>query len=326
MKKLLSLVVLTVLLFSCNNPKKSDVKRLPESGGTLNNLTIVTSNKLWAGEIGDAAREVFAASVYGLPQDEPMFNLKQIQPKAFHELIQKSRTFVQIETGKPKNVKYINDLYATPQLGIIVSGKDVEEVKSALKENATAMVDKIKAMELDYKITQMRKNPFEKDDISETFGIDVSLLFSYRVAKKTDNFMWLRKDIKNGTMNLMIYELPYQTITNDSVAINHIIKLRDSIGKAHIPGPKVGETYMITEKAYTPYLNEAVVNNMNAIETKGTWEVKNDFMAGPFVNYIIDDKKNKRQLVLEGFTYAPQVAKRDYMFELEAVIKSLEIE
>ena len=48
-------------------------------------------------------------------------------------------------------------------------------------------------------------------------------------------------------------------------------------------------------------------------------------MAGPFLNYAILDKKNNRLLVVEGFTYAPSVNKREFIFELEAIAKSLKI-
>ncbi len=48
-------------------------------------------------------------------------------------------------------------------------------------------------------------------------------------------------------------------------------------------------------------------------------------MGGPFVNYAIEDKINNRYIIAEGFTFAPSVQKRDFMFELEAIIKSLHI-
>ena len=60
------------------------------------------------------------------------------------------------------------------------------------------------------------------------------------------------------------------------------------------------------------------------MKQKGTWELKNDFMSGPFINYTIIDRANKRILVLEGFCYDPSKEKRDLMFELEAIIKSIE--
>jgi hypothetical protein len=37
---------------------------------------------------------------------------------------------------------------------------------------------------------------------------------------------------------------------------------------------------------------------------KGTWELRNDFMSGPFINYAILDRKIGC-CFLEGFCYSP---------------------
>ena len=318
------IIALSFFIFSCNEKSKKDKRYLPSSGGTTNMLTIVSDDSLWNGEVGDATRTIFAAPVYGLPQEEPIFSLKQMKPKAFHDFVKKSRTFVELKKGAPKGIKFIKDIYASPQLGILVSGENNEELISVLKENTRLMIDKVKGVEVAHKVEEMAKNQLDTDIISDVFGIDLAVLFSYRIAKKTKDFVWFRKDIKNGDMNLMIYEVPYGTIKKDSLAINNIVKLRDSIGKTHIPGESKG-SYMITEKAFSPYLGTTIIDGKSVLETRGVWDVKNDYMAGPFINYIIDDKKNNRQLILEGFTYAPQIAKRDYMFELESMIRSIEI-
>jgi hypothetical protein len=317
-------LVLIMCLLSCKNDTKKDKIYLPASGGTTNLLTIVSDDSLWKGEVGDAIRLIFAAPVYGLPQEEPIFTLKQMKPKAFHDYVKKSRTFIELKKGAPKGIKFVKDVYATPQFGIIVSGENNEELMSVLNENSLLMTNKTKQVELDHKIQEMTKNQLDIEQVSSLFGVDLTVLFSYRIAKKTDDFVWLRKDIKNGDLNLLIYQLPFGTIKKDSTTIKNIVKLRDSIGKTHIPGP-VKNSYMITENSFSPFLGTTSINGNTAFESRGVWDVKNDFMAGPFINYIINDKKNNRQLVLEGFTYAPQIAKRDYMFELEAMIKSIKI-
>ena len=46
-------------------------------------------------------------------------------------------------------------------------------------------------------------------------------------------------------------------------------------------------------------------------------------MAGPYVNYIIKDTLNKRNIVIEGFSFAPSESKRDYMFELNTIITTM---
>jgi hypothetical protein len=48
-------------------------------------------------------------------------------------------------------------------------------------------------------------------------------------------------------------------------------------------------------------------------------------MSGPFINYAIVDEKKNRVLILEGFCYAPFKGKRDFMLELEAIIKTLKL-
>ena len=92
----------------------------------------------------------------------------------------------------------------------------------------------------------------------------------------------------------------------------------------HLPVEDDGR--FITEEAYAPFLFTAEIDGKPAYETKGTWEVKNQYIAGPFLNYAVRDEANNRYLILEGFTYAPSVEKRDLQFELESILKSAKIE
>ena len=98
--------------------------------------------------------------------------------------------------------------------------------------------------------------------------------------------------------------------------------MRDSIGEKYIPGPEKG-MYMVTETYLAPSISEVKIKNHFALESKGLWEVKGFALGGPYINYIIEDKAKNRLLVAEGFLYAPGVSKRDVLFELEAIIKSI---
>jgi hypothetical protein len=42
---------------------------------------------------------------------------------------------------------------------------------------------------------------------------------------------------------------------------------------------------MITEEAYSPYFFKIKLDGKLTYEMKGTWELRNDFMSGPFINY-----------------------------------------
>ena len=155
-------------------------------------------------------------------------------------------------------------------------------------------------------------------------SIELIIPSAYEVFKKNKNkIIWLQKETKKGSVNVLAYELSTKDPLS-SFSRNKIIKIRDSIGQAFVPG-RNKNSYMITEEAYKPYLNRVLVNGLKAIETRGTWEVKNDFMAGPFLNYIIQDTLNQRNIVLEGFVFSPSSKKREQVFELEAIFKSLKI-
>ena len=135
------------------------------------------------------------------------------------------------------------------------------------------------------------------------------------------NFIWIKKEITSGNTSILIYQLPLNAILRYN-EVNSIIKNRDSIGNLYIHGTE-SLSKMITEAAYSPYFSKINLVGRKTYETKGTWEMKNDIMSGPFINYAIMDEKNKRILVLEGFCYAPSKEKRDLMFEMESIIKSI---
>ena len=101
------------------------------------------------------------------------------------------------------------------------------------------------------------------------------------------------------------------------------IKTRDSLNKEFVPG-RVDGSYMITEEAYLPYFDLDEANGFVSKETRGTWEVKGDFM-GAFYQLCCKRHLNKRILYLEGFIFSPSQRKRDGIIELEAIIKSLKV-
>ena len=324
MKKLIILAITCAMVFACNNGKSKDSQKIvPESSGNLNNLTVVASNDQWNGEVGEAIRDILAAPVDGLPQDEPLFSMKQMPPEVFSGFATKNRTALKIEKGQA-GLKIEEDTYAKPQKIVIISGNTTVEILDQLKENAKKIVSELKKTELTEKQRRIKKSLHKVTTIENNLGVTLNFPTAYRIAKEEDKFFWIRKDLTTGSMNLMIYQVPLDAITEGDDAVNQVIKIRDSIGEKHIPGEKEG-SYLITEQAYSPFFFKEIVDNKPTYVTKGTWEVKGVIMGGPFVNYAIEDKINNRYIIAEGFTFAPSVQKRDFMFELEAIIKSLHI-
>lgn len=317
---LLSLFVFT----SCNDNPKEDQVVLTDSSGNINNLSVIIENDLWNGEVGEALRKVLAAPVDGLPQEEPLFSINQMPPEAFSGFVRKNRLFLRVQKGKEANIKVAENPYARPQKGILITGQTNEEIINQIEENSAEIVKTLKETEIKEKQRRIKKSLKDDSRLEEELGLSLKFPSAYRYAKDEDGFFWIRKDIQNGSMEILAYEVPRHVIEKDTNIIGNIIAMRDSIGKEHIPGP-LDDTYMITEEAYAPYLFESQIDGKFAWETKGTWEVKNAFMAGPFLNYAVLDKENDRYLIIEGFTFAPSAGKRDHMQELEAILKSADI-
>lgn len=322
MKRSLILLAGLMLFIGCKSEKDSPNKRiLSDSSGNINQLTVVIENELWEGEVGEAIRDNFAAPVDGLPQEEPLFSLSQIPPKTFTGFVRNNRIFLKIEEGQKKGLAMVSDEFARPQTGIIIQGNGSEELIDVINKKSDSLVKILKKTELSEKQRRIRKSLKPDETLEEKFGLTLKFPTAYRYAKEAEDFVWIRKEIPKGNMEILIYEVPIGQIERDSSVIANITKMRDSIGKEHIPGPVEG-SYMITEEAYAPYLFETQIDGKFAYETRGTWEVKNAFMAGPFVNYAVKDKKNDRYVILEGFVFSPSRGKRDNIFELDAILQS----
>jgi hypothetical protein len=50
--------------------------------------------------------------------------------------------------------------------------------------------------------------------------------------------------------------------------------------------------------------------------------MENDFMAGPFVSYLIHDPERQELLFLDGFVYLPNEEKRNLIQELEYILRT----
>ena len=323
MKNNTLLFALAILMFSCA-PKDKQLT-LVDSNGMMNQVLVVMDYDLWKGVEGVALKNVTNEPVVGLPQPEPHLDVIQIPTNAFKNLFLSQKSILLVSIGDETGFNVRTNVYARPQTIITITAKDseslIQEINNRKDEILTTFRD------ADIKATQyrLRKKRFNTKTLTTLDSLKISLQIpsKYRLVDDTGGFLWLRQHLKNGqSSNILVYELPINSIEDEEG--KNINSVRDTIGKKHIPGQFEG-SYYITEQAYTPETNTFELAGIKGFETRGKWEVKNDFMAGPFLNYTLVDKANNRLIVLEGFAYAPAVDKRNYMFEIEAVLKTLKI-
>tara|TARA_X000000950_G_scaffold287197_1_gene398556 strand:+ start:8564 stop:9529 length:966 start_codon:yes stop_codon:yes gene_type:complete len=308
-----------LLFYACkeNQPK---TRYLPESSGNINDITVVMSEKSWNGFLGHKTRILLSEPYQGLPFDEPEFSIKFIPEKVFTGFTRNSRNIIWFSKDSIGNFMLSENLMAKPQLVAKIGGEDEEVQAFYLEENIALLKATITEIEQTEKLRRIKKSPSKDKELLDRFNIKITYPTAYKTFKDTVNFTWIQKPLQKGHMNLIAYTLPLNTFKGNIK--KRIPAVRDSIGKVHVPGRLPG-SYMITERAYRPYFYKTSINGKMAYLTKGTWEVANDFMAGPFVNYMIKDTLKKRWMVIEGFTFAPSASKRDYMFELNTILSSI---
>ena len=327
MKKGFTFIAVLFLIISCKNSKESFV--LAGSIGKTNKILVVMKSSHWLGEVGDELRDFVGKPLVGLPQPETIFSVGQVSPKGFGAVMNKSRNILIVEEGVEEGFSVKNNLFAEPQTIINITAKDEKGLLNQLKKHSADIIKTFKDSEI--KVLQHNFSQDKLDDSQfktlQKLGLSLTIPIDFREVDDTGDFLWLRQHLLSGiakgdgTNNILVYSVP---LKDESTIKDNIIAIRDTIGKKYIPGSREG-MYMITEAAYTPHTFDAVIDNKKAFETRGKWEVKNDFMAGPFLNYTVIDKENNRLIIVEGFTYAPSVNKREFVFELEAIAKSLKI-
>ena len=323
MKKLGTLFVAMVLmaLGACED-SGSQKKFLPPSTGPVNSLMVVMDTELWQGPVGDKIRDEFAAQIIGLPQIEPLFSITQLPPKVFKGTTTYSRSILFVEQDSTSLAHIKTDMYSKPQKVAVVTGPTEESMIRNLDSLAPRAIKEFKAVEIAEAQRRFERSLSKDKALEEEFGIQLKVPSLYKVGKRDKNFVWMDIQIPKGTMNIIAYSMPWDSFKSDSTLVQDIVRMRDSIGEKYIPGP-YENTYMITEKAFSPYIFPAEIGGKKGAEVKGVWEIHGYPMAGPFLTYIINDKENNRKLILEGFTFAPSTEKRDYMFELEAILKTV---
>ncbi len=328
MKKFILFLVLLTGLSACND--KNSKVLLPTSIGRYNELMVVINQSDWDGKIGVELKKVIASNVLGLPQPEPQFTITHIPHQGFSGFLKQNRNILSIEQADTNELVIDYDLYAKPQIYMRIKGTDKSAIAQLIKDNKDKIIQAFK--EADIKQIQKDLQQHVHDNkLIKTFkkqGFSFKIPIDYTQIDDAGDFIWYRKDIQvynskiNGSMNLIAYTLPLEVPfgqIKDSISA-----IRDSIGKKHIPGALDG-SYLITEKAYAPHVFDTTLAGKKAYKVLGKWEVYKDYKAGPFVSYVVADEKQQRIIVVEGFAYAPVVKKRDIMFELEGIIRSLRI-
>lgn len=313
-------LILSCLFVSCF---KNEKQEKPVSGKT-NTISIIIDDQLWYGEVGDSIRNKFASPVLGLTQEEPLFTINQYPAKLLEGFVTDSRSIIVVKKAATDKFEIKHNSKSLPHNTFRIYAKSVDDIICSIEFNSAQIIKVIRDSEIQKIQQDNRKSLLNPAVIKNKFHINLQIPSGYEYMLHKKNFIWLKKEIISGNTSLLIYQIPLQKLKRGSNVVESIVQMRDSVGR-YIKG-REPNTQMITGEAYAPYFSITELDGKKTFETKGTWELRNDFMTGPFINYAIIDEAYNRILVIEGFCYSPSYQERDLMLELEAIIKSVKVE
>lgn len=297
------------------------------SQGQINHILLVMDDDLWLNSVGDTIRHYLAAGIDGIIPAEPRFDLDQQSPGIFANTTKSRKNIVYVSAKENKsNFELIVDQYAQPQNYFLIEGTDNDNIIATFLENKDSIIQRFHQREILDIQQRIKEGPlYATVYLHDKYNIDIDLPASYKRVLVDDNFVWYKKEIASGNSNILVYSLPFQLVKPFKTQRDFILDmdyLRDSVVGKYIHSSEP-DTFMNMSVDFEPFHRTIYLKGQEITEVKGTWDMENSFMGGPYLSYIV--KKDGYYLILEGFSYNPSMSKRNVMLELEAIMGTLRV-
>lgn len=345
-----SLIFGSLFWMSCDQEGGTKSARtLPDSSGRIDEIMLVMDENLWMEDtLGLLVQDILMDDFPNLPQGEPMYDVRQVDgPRSVKQLLQSLNTIVYIDDlsgnsktsefilkqlealpakAKDKNYFVTKDVWAQPQSLIFIYAKTKAELLTWLNDNRETiyrLIDESEAQKITRNAFASGSSKAYKKVLLDRYGIKGEVPGTYRVAKENDSLIIFRQDLEGEVSNLFFHIRD----NADGSAFNEAsaMAMRARYGKEFVQSDTPG-SYMVMDDPL--YIDQEMMdlNGQKAIRSAGLWKLSQDFMGGPFINYLIDDPKNKRVIMVDGFVYAPQWNKRRPIRKLDAIIHKIKFD
>ncbi len=301
----------------------------PSATGKAGEMLVVMEQNQWDRQPGEVVRNIFQRNIPMFLQPEPMFDIVRIEQKSFVKLFETHRHILIADVGAEHarpTIEIQRDVWSYPQMLVRIKAPNDSAFLAVMERNEEALLEYYLGMERERLINAYKRmtNHVARNAVKNMFGISMVVPEGYYVAVEGDQFIWLRR---TGTredldMGVLIASLPYKDPAKDFDPVT-IAARRDSLTKRYIPGQFEG-SYMTTYPELDLQIRDFNFNGLYAREARSLWRVEGDHMGGPFINYTTIDEHTNRLFIFDGFVYAPNFKKRDYLRQVMAVIYSVE--
>ena len=316
-------LVTVAAMMSCGSNGKA---LLPNVSGKAGEVIVVVDREEWEGNLGNEIRGLLARDCEFLPQREPLYSLVNLAPGSFTDMFKYHRNIVIFNvdsTVQKQGVIYRTNVWAKHQCVIQLNASCADSAIVVLDKNGENIAGAIEQAERNRVIanTLLYEEGQLAEVVDQMIGGKVHFPTGYNLKKVADDFIWIADEKQYTTQGVFIYKYP--ATEEQPFTEERIIAHRDAFLQKYVPG-MFDNTYMITSQFITPGVKFLKYHDMDFVETRGLWEVYNDFMGGPFVSHSFYSKDGKDIIVLEAWVYAAKYDKRQYLRQVESLLYSFE--
>jgi hypothetical protein len=289
---------------------------------------VTTKKSVWDGEAGEAIRADLESEVPGLPQSEPAFRIMFATSEDFGTLLAYVRNVLIINVDDKMyttvNLLYENNRWANDQVVLTLNAPDTQSIVDYLSLHEKTISRIFTKIEMHRTAASFEQHfgTGVRDSLKQKFDVLMHVPYDMTYTRSGKDFFWTSNNAKTGRMDMILYTFPYtdeQTFTGE-----YLIAKRDSVLKINLPGT-FPDSYMATETRAPVDYTSITVRGKYCGVLRGLWKMVGDKMGGPFVSHIRLDETNNRIVVIEGFVYAPETEKRNYIRRLEAALYTLRL-
>lgn len=318
-------VLLLLTMVSCRQKSGTPAIKVDNfSTGKAGEMILAIDSNYWSAAAKKAIYAVLQQPQPAINQVEPMFDVIQCSNDDYKASFMRHRNIVQFDYNpdySANTFEIVKNPIANPQVLVIIKGNHQDSCLSLFLAHQDEIV---KAM-YDNDIARLQNahrnlnNAVLEKKIREKFGIKMTVPDGYFVGREEDDFLWLCFRTPKNDRFVMIYKSPRYELTKENVVAE-----RDRITKAYIQGAVAGAYPIVADQDGFPLAKEMQIRYHNGLELRGLWASVRDKMGGPFYSFTQVSPDSTSCITVDGFVYAPQETKRDYLREVEAIVKSLQ--
>ncbi|MBO4504577.1 MAG: DUF4837 family protein [Bacteroidales bacterium] len=319
----LFLVFAMVLMGACKQKSVPAFKADNFSTGKAGEMILAIDTSYWTPAARTRIYQVLQQPQPAINQVEPMFDIIQCSNKDFLASFTRHRNIVQFDYNPNYSQNFLDlkrDPYTKPQIQAVIRGNNQDSLLAIFLEHQDEIVEAMYENDIARLQNAHRKlnNPNVEKKIKEKFGLTMTIPDGYFVGREEEDFLWLCFRTPKNDRFIMIYKSPAYELTTENIVYE-----RNRITKAYIQGAVQGAYPIVADLEGFPLMREYKLHYHNGIELRGLWASVRDKMGGPFYSYTMLSPDQSSCITVDGFVYAPQEKKRDYLREVESIVKSI---